>query len=508
MPPDPRPNLILIMTDQHRGDCLGCDGNPVIETPYLDELAANGTRFTAAYTACPSCIPARASLMTGMDQWHTGVLGMGRSRSNMTTAYAHTLPGELAAAGYHTQGIGKMHFHPQRALYGFHNTIIDESGRMPDSDYRRWFEAHKDGPYGYRDHSIDWNSWMGRPSHLPEHLHPTWWTAQQGIEWLSRRDPEKPFFLKVSFARPHSPYDPPQAYYDMYRDREMPPPYLGDWCGMHDLDLDDTNAWRSHRSDREIQRARACYYGNVTFIDHQIGRLIYELRREAPEVWRNTLIIFTSDHGDMLGDHHLWRKTYAYEGSARIPMTVRPPLTWDCPRGQVRDEVVELRDVMPTFLEAAGVAIPETVDGMSMMPLVGGDILDPPAGPGSPGPREASSRVTGANWRECLLGEHDWCYSHEQANYYLTDGRYKYIWFPYLGTEQLFDRAVDPGEEHDLAPDPAGAEQLARWRQVMVDELAARDCGLVADGKLVTLPLDVAIHSPHLYKYGCSPAAD
>jgi arylsulfatase A-like enzyme len=493
----PRPNLILLMTDQHRGDCLGCDGHPVVETPYLDELASQGTRFTAAYTACPSCIPARATLMTGMDQWHTGVLGMGRSRSGMTSAYAHTLPAELAAAGYHTQGIGKMHFNPQRALYGFHNTILDESGRQADSDYRLWFERHKDGPYDYRDHSVDWNSWMSRPSHLPEHMHPTYWTAQQGLEWLGRRDPEKPFFLKLSFARPHSPYDPPQYYYDMYRDRPIPPPFIGDWCGMHDVDSDDTNAWRSHRADHEIRRARACYYGSVTFIDHQIGRVIYELRRHAPEVWRNTLVIMTSDHGDMLGDHHLWRKTYAYEGSARIPMIVRPPMTWDCPRGQALGQVVELRDVMPTFLEAAGVPIPETVDGMSMLPLVGRvgrDILDRPAGPGCPGPRAT-------RWREYLLGEHDWCYSHEQANYYVTDGRYKYLWFPYLGTEQLFDRSTDPGEERDLSA--AAPEETKRWRDVLIKELAARDCGLVEDGQLVQLPLDQAIRSPHLYTYGC-----
>lgn len=481
-----RPNLLLIMTDQHRGDCLGCDGNPVIQTPYLDELAENGTRFTAAYTAVPSCIPARASLMTGMDQWHTGVLGMGRSRSNMTAAYAHTLPGELAAAGYHTQGIGKMHFHPQRALYGFHNTILDESGREQTpgfrSDYRTWFEQHKTEAYGYRDHSIDWNSWLGRPSHLPEHLHPTWWTAQQAIEWLGRRDPEKPFFLKVSFARPHSPYDPPQAYYEMYRDRAMPLPYRGNWADIHDRAIADTNAWRSHRPDEDIQRARACYYGNVTFIDHQVGRLIYELRRHDPQQWRNTLVIFASDHGDMLGDHHLWRKTYAYEGSARIPMIVQPPLSWDCPRGQVRDEVAELRDVMPTFLQAAGVGVPETVDGSSLLPLTQGETVP---------------------WREYLLGEHDWCYSHEQANYYLTDGRFKYLWFPYLGTEQLFDRQSDPGEEEDLVTTGAAREQLARWRETMVRELAARDCGLVAEGKLVTLPQDQAVRSPHLYKYGC-----
>lgn len=482
-----RPNLLLIMTDQHRGDCLGCDGHPAVETPYFDEMASQGTRFTAAYSAVPSCIPARATLMTGMDQWHTGVLGMGRSRSNMTTTYRHTLPGELGTAGYHTQGIGKMHFNPQRALLGFHNILLDESSRAqtPDfvSDYRKWFEEHKTGSYGYRDHSVDWNSWLARPSHLPEHLHPTHWTAQQAIDWLPRRDPTKPFFLKVSFARPHSPYDAPQSYFDLYRDRPIPPAFRGHWCGIHDIDSDDTNAWRSHRADHETRRARQGYYGNVTFIDHQVGRLLYELRHDYPQEYRNTFIIFTADHGDMLGDHHLWRKTYGYEGSSRIPMIVRPPLTWDCPRGQVLDQVVELRDVMPTFLQAAGVGIPETVDGLSMLPLSQGE--DTP-------------------WRSHLLGEHDWCYSHEQCNYYVTDGRYKYLWFPYLGTQQLFDLATDKGEERDLSAEAGAAGELARLKSLMVQELQARDCGLVESGELVQLSQEQAIRSPHLFSYGCN----
>ncbi|MHB8997230.1 MAG: arylsulfatase [Armatimonadota bacterium] len=495
MPNHDRPNLLLIMTDQHRGDCLGCDGHPVLETPFLDDLAGNGTRFTAAYSAVPSCIPARATLMTGMDQWHTGVLGMGRSGSSMTTTYAHTLPGELAAAGYHTQGIGKMHFNPQRALYGFHNILLDESSREQTpgfkSDYRKWFEENKTERYGYHDHAVDWNSWMARPTHLPEHLHPTWWTAQQSIDWLDRRDPTKPFFLKTSFARPHSPYDAPQVYYDMYKDRELPRPYIGDWADCNDIDCDDVNAWRTHRSTEQIHRARACYYGNVTFIDHQIGRLLYELRMKDPQAYRNTFVIFTSDHGDMLGDHHLWRKTYGYEGSARIPFIIRPPLEWDCPRGQALEQVMELRDVMPTLLQAAGVPIPETVDGLSALPLVA--------------PDRAGATVPDAQpWRTHLLGEHDWCYSHEQANYYLTDGRWKYMWFPYLGKEQLFDRAADPGEEHDLSSDAGAADELKRWRQVMVEELSERECGLVEDGELVTVPQDQAIKSPHMHQYGCS----
>jgi choline-sulfatase len=473
------------MTDQQRGDCLGCDGHPAVETPYLDELAAGGTRFRHAYSAVPSCIPARATLLTGMDQWHTGILGMGLGQKHMRSDYAHTLPGELAAAGYHTQAMGKMHFNPQRALNGFHHTVLDESSRLDDSDYRIWFDRHKEGLYGYRDHSIDWNSWMARPSHLPEHLHPTWWTAQESIDWLThRRDPQKPFFLKVSFARPHSPYDPPQRYWDMYADADIPAPHVGDWASMHDRPLEaaSVNAWHGRRSDREVRRGRQGYYGNITFIDHQVGRILYELRKHDPAALRNTFILFLSDHGDMMGDHHLWRKTYAYEGSARIPMIVRAPAEWKLPAGQVRDEVVEIRDVMPTFLEAAGVAIPRTVQGRSMVPLLQGR--------------------QGRDWRSHLHGEHVWCYSHEQAMHYVTDGRSKYIWLPYLGREQLFDLVQDPGERQDLASSASHQALLANWRKILVQELEGRGTGEAVGGELVHLAMDSVIRSPHEGTFG------
>jgi choline-sulfatase len=482
---DTRPNIIMIMTDQQRGDCLHCDGNDAIETPYLDDLAARGTRFPHAYTATPSCLPARASLLTGMDQWHTGILGMGRGQGHIPSNFIHTLPGELAQAGYHTQSIGKNHYNPQRALNGYHNTIIDESGRAESpgfvSDYRRWFEQHKDGPYHYRDHSVDWNSWMSRPSHLPEHLHPTWWTAEQSIQFLSRRDPQKPFFLKTSFARPHSPYDPPQRYYDMYRDVKMPDASVGKWSAMHDdpTTAMETNAWRGMKDPRLIERARQCYYGSVTFIDHQIGRLLYELQRNDRETWLNTMVIFFSDHGDMLGDHHLWRKTYAYEGSTRVPMIIAPPANWGMPTAQVRDEVVEIRDIMPTLLDAAGAAIPDTVRGKSMMPLTRGE---------------------STAWRDYLHGEHCFCYGPDQANHYITDGKTKYVYLPYLGVEQLFDLTTDPGECHDLSGDEA---RLAPWRQRLVDELMARNCGTAKDGKLVHLDPDATITSPHYRKFNC-----
>ncbi|NLC46719.1 MAG: arylsulfatase [Firmicutes bacterium] len=467
-------NILLLVADQWRGDTLGCAGHEVVQTPNLDALAARGFCFKNAYSAVPSCIPARASLITGQSQNRTGIYGMGLGQKPMRDDYEHTLPGDLAQAGYHTQGIGKMHFHPQRALNGFHNTILDESGRVADpgfvSDYRSWFEENKPKGAGYRDHGLDWNcSWLARPTHLPEWLHPTHWTAEQSIRWLYRRDPNKPFFLMTSFARPHSPFDPPQVYFDLYQDLQMPAPYVGEWAQIHESPQDAASitAWRGKRTEREVQRARRGYYGSITFIDYQIGRLLHELQRYHREAYENTWIIFTADHGEMLGDHHLWRKTYGYEGSANIPLIVCPPPTWQGKRGIVLDAVVELRDLMPTILDICGIKIPETCDGLSFLPLLQGE--NPP-------------------WREYLHGEHCLCYSHEQAMHYLTDGKEKYIWFPYLGTEQLFDLVNDPGEEVDLAAKPEYKERLELWRKRLVSELAARE-GLVKGGRLQKKPI-------------------
>lgn len=465
-----RPNIVLIMTDQHRFDALGCYGNNVIETPNLDSFAREGTVFTSAYSCTPSCVPARTSLISGMDPWHTGVLGTGKGQGKMGGNFKHTLPGELSNSGYYTLGIGKMNFSPQRSLNGFHHTSLDEMGRMesPDfvSDYAEWFERNKTGDYGSVDHGIDWNSWISRPFHAPEFLHPVNWTANETIRLLAKRDPTVPFFLKISFTRPHSPYDPVPYYFDMYREKSLPKPLIGDWAGMHDQpdDAHSPNAWRGKRSDEEIRRARAGYYGLVSQIDQQIGRLFAYLRQIG--AWENTVILFTSDHGDMLGDHHLWRKTYAYEGSAHIPFIVRLPKsmrqTYALPRHV--DKPVCLQDVMPTLLEASGISVPDTVDGKSVLPLLRGE---------------------DAGWREFVHGEHSWCYSEEQEMQFLTNGRWKYIWFPRLGTEQLFHLAADPGECRDLSADAAYIGKLAAWRERLVRVLEPRNCGFTESGRLV-----------------------
>jgi len=198
----------------------------------------------------------------------------------------------------------------------------------------------------------------------------------------------------------------------------------------------------------------------VTHIDYQLGHLMQRLQRELREEAGNPLWLFTSDHGDMLGDHHLHRKCYAYEGSARIPLVVRYPRGLDLPTGSF-GHVVGLQDVMPTLLEAAGVAVPESVLGTSLLGAIRGE--------------------AGREWSH---GEHSPCYSMEQAMQYLTDGREKYIYLPFTGEEQLFDLVTDRDELHDLARDPANAERVALWRQRLIDILEPRGDGFVEDGKL------------------------
>lgn len=472
------PNVLLVVIDQLRWDMLSCLGGAA-ETVSLDWLAAQGTSFGRAYSATPSCVPARASLLTGSDPWHTGILGMGAGQPLLANLCG-TLPEVLSQAGYHTQAVGSAAFHPHRSLQGFHHTVLDRVGPGLDdgspTDYEIWFEANRPGAVGPFDHGIGPNSWQARPYHLPEWLHPTNWTATESINFLRRRDPGKPFFLCTGFNRPHAPYDPPQWYFDLYDGHALPPPAVGTWAAAHDVpaDASDPQAWHGRRTDREVQRARAGYYGSVHHVDHQIGRLLAALKDLGLD--DDTMIVVTADHGDMLGDHHLWRKTYAYEGSAHIPLIVRLPQRM---RGQVKGQVdapVCLQDVMPTILDVVGVPIPQTVDGASLLPLIRGER---------------------APWRKYVHGEHSTCYSPSQEMQYLTDGEWKYIWFPRTNAEQLFNLRDDPYEQIDFAEDPGQADQLVSWRRELVSILGRRGPGLTDGDALVCQAGRPPLVSPH-----------
>ncbi len=483
-----RPNILFLMADQFRADCVGADGNRVIRTPNLDRLAAEGARFDRAYTSTPSCTPARSAILTGLSPWHHGMLGMGR----MAEHYPHEMPAMLHQAGYYTIGIGKQHFHPQRNPHGYQRLILDESGRELSvdfrSDYRSWFWSL--APTLDPDATgLGWNDYRARAYALPEHLHPTRWTADVAVSFLKDYHGKEPFFLMVSFERPHSPYDPPERFYRMYEDVEVPPAVAGDWAGRNDIKANpaDYSLWRGNLGAEQVRRSRRGYYGSVSFVDEQIGRILKAL--DDRNLTNQTLIVFTADHGDMLGDHYLWRKTYAYEGSARIPMLIRWPESIAAQRGQVLHMPVELRDLLPTFLDAAGAAFSaKDFDGQSLLGPIRG---------------QADS------WRPHIDLEHSRCYKGSEPWNALTDGRTKYIFYAVTGREELFDLDKDPGELHDLAPDPQEAARLAAWRSRMVEHLSERGEAFVKDGRLVAPRKDM-LYSPRFPQpaedAGASPA--
>lgn len=461
-----RPHIILIMTDQQRADAMGCTSNGVVISPHMDALAAEGHLFSAAYTASPSSTPARAGLLTGMSPWHHGMLGYGQVAEH----YPYEMPRMLGELGYHTLGIGKMHWHPQDASHGFEATLLDESGRIESpyfmSDYRKWFHVQALG-LNPDSTGIEWNAHAAREYALPEHLHPTAWTGDRAVEAIRGYHSDRPLFLKISFARPHSPYDPPQRLVGMYTGREIPAPCVGDWCDNLPLDTcpeDEPEAAIGNFGEDYAKRSRMYYYASITFVDEQIGRILDELKKRG--MYDNALICFVSDHGDMLGDHHLWRKTYAYEGSSAIPFIVKLPKAMEgkLKPGETIDAPVELRDLLPTFLQAGNGSVPEDMDGMSLIPLLQGGK---------------------STWRKYIDIEHATAYFEDNYWCALTDGKIKYIWFFHSGEEQLFDLESDPYERHNVSKEHKYSNIIQKMRQAMVEHLSERGEEWVKNGQLV-----------------------
>lgn len=210
--------------------------------------------------------------------------------------------------------------------------MLDESSRVesPDfvSDYRQWFAQVSDSADPDAT-GLDWNGYDARPYVYPESWHPTAWTGQTAVDLINSHSADAPFFLKISFARPHSPYDPPPRFWDLHSDDAMPTPVVGSWAAKHAAADDPIpiDTWHGDLGLAQAKRSRRGYYGSIAFIDDQIGHILRTLRDRG--LYDNTLILFTSDHGDMLGDHHLWRKTYPYEGSRGYPWCCGGPRRWE-----------------------------------------------------------------------------------------------------------------------------------------------------------------------------------
>lgn len=473
-----KPHIIFIMADQYRGDALGCMGNQAVRSPHLDSLARDGVLFVSGYSSAPSSTPARAGLLTGMSPWHHGMLGYGK----VAESYRYEMPRILRNLGYYTMGIGKMHWAPQNNLHGFHATLLDESGRVESkdfiSDYRKWFQTQAPGVDPDKT-GIGWNDHTAGVYQLDERLHPTAWTGEMACEVIRNYDSEKPLFLKVSFARPHSPYDPPKRYLDMYEGVDIPKPFQGDWCEdyaeLKRVEDMPSDAAFANFGDEYACNSRKHYYANITFIDDQVGEIIKVLKEKG--MYDNALICFTADHGDMLGDHYHWRKTYPYEGSSHIPYILKLPKNFvSCvPPGSKLEQPVELRDFLPTFIDMAGGTVPPDMDGSSLLSLL---------------------RSPDSTWRKYIDLEHATCYSPNNYWCALTDGKVKYIWNFHNGSEQLFDLEKDKGETHNCVEDPQYASARDEMYKAMVKHLSERGEGFVREGKLVIRDKDL-LYSPN-----------
>jgi arylsulfatase A-like enzyme len=465
-----KPNVLLICTDHWPGSLLGCAGHPTIHTPTLDDLARNGILFRNAYSECPVCVPARRTLMTGLLPRSHGML----QNAHMPMPDVPTLAACFGRAGYQTSAVGKLHVQPQRQRIGFDEVLLDEEGRGKEGAIQDDYELFL-GDHGYPGQrfagGMNNNEYVWRPWHLPERFHVTGWAASMMARQIRRRDPLRPGFWYLSFSHPHPPQAPLQAYLDLYREFEPPEPHIGDWArpreGMPSALRAETHRL-AHWNERpdQIRAIRRAFYAQCTHIDHQIRMVIGTLREEG--LLDDTIVCFTADHGDMLGNHRMWAKHQMYDDSNRVPLilmgTRGQMLDGTVGHHRADDRLVGLADLMPTLLELAGLPVPAHVEGRS---IVAGDGRELIHGLWGGGPAEGMSPTR-----------------------MVRDARYKLVYYPVGNVVQLFDMVEDPREMRDLADDSAHSEVRRRLEREMALFLRAsdEDAEWVDGDRLVGLP--------------------
>ncbi|MGI9426817.1 MAG: sulfatase-like hydrolase/transferase [Hyphomicrobiaceae bacterium] len=454
-----RPNVLFVSVDQWPGGLLGAAGHDVIETPTLDQLAANGTRFSRAYSECPICIPARRSMMTGTSP---EIHGDRQFQPALQMPDLPTIAQTFRDAGYQATAVGKLHVYPPRNRIGFDDVILSEEGREhlggPD-DYAIYLADQGYPGQGYM-HGMSNNEYGWRPWHLPERCHATNWASEQMCRTIKRRDPTRPAFWHLSYIYPHPPIVPLQHYFDRYARRHVDPPVFGDWAKdretLPSALQEVVNFWADLKPD-ELADARRAFYAQCTHIDHQLRTVIGTLREE--EILDDSIILFTSDHGDLLGDHGLYAKRFMYEGSACVPM-ILVGTAGDERVGhhRVDERPVGLQDIMPTLLDLCDIPVPETCSGRSM-------ITDQPRN---------------VHYCEALEGIN--------ATRMVTDGRFKLIWYPCGNVVHLFDLDNDRQELSNLALSPDHSETRQRLEAYLIAALYGDDRKWIEDDKLVGFP--------------------
>lgn len=362
-----RPNLLLITCDELRFDALGCYGNSIIKTPNIDRLAAEGVLLEHYFTQSPVCQPSRATLATGRYPHAHGVKWNWYDLDENET----TLQAVLGQGGYHTCAVGKMHFEPATELHGFSDRFFVEGKLfMGEDEYRRHLERIGQRKH-YTEHAQRWNNdqnYGAFPSPLRDKDYIDTFIGTNAVRLLSQA--AAPFFFWVSFVNPHFPFDPPKPFDEMYDPSSIPVP--PDFRQRQDSRIPEQRAASAGKafhglSEQLLQQIIAYYYATVSLVDREIGRILDVLDKR--ELLDNTIVVFTSDHGDLLGNRGmLWKGQMLYDHLIRVPMVIRFPREIPC--GKIIADLCQATDVMPTLLDFANMPTPDGVQGKSMRPLL------------------------------------------------------------------------------------------------------------------------------------------
>ncbi|MGO1550233.1 MAG: choline-sulfatase, partial [Nesterenkonia sp.] len=456
-----RPNIVVIQADQMAAQALGAYGDSAARTPNIDALAQDGAVFDRAYCNTPLCAPSRASMMTGQMPSDLGCYDNGADFAASAPTFAH----RLRLAGYHTALVGRMHFIGPDQHHGFEQRLTTDVYPADMDMVPDWSRDLKERLQWYHDADAVFTAGVSTATVQQDFDDEVGFRSLRHLNDRVRvnqdADEDVPFLMVTSFIHPHDPYEPPREHWDRFDDVDIPDP-LHPEVPSADQDPHSHRLRRMSGFDKrdpdseEVRRARRSYYAAVSYIDDHIGRI--RQRLELLGLLENTVIIVTSDHGDMLGEKGLWYKMSPYEESSRVPMIVSGPQHL-VPTGRYANPV-SLLDLMPTLLELAevpaeqpGAGSDEVAEGAGPAPRRGISLLEAAR-------READGRA-GPEDRDVVieyLAE-----GTQRPQLTLVRGQHKFVMCP-GDPDQLFDLVADPFELHNVAADSEYAEVAARMR--------------------------------------------
>lgn len=435
-------NILLLFTDQQRYDTIHAHGNEKIHTPNFDKLAANGVSFTRAYTPSPVCVAARYAMHTGLLPHHTACF------DNAQTVHRTSFMEVLRDNGYYTHSVGKMHFTLKddagsESMWGFDSRDKSEECGAVD-DYKHYIDSkgfsHVVEPLGFRSEMY----YIPQVSQMNIETHNSSWVAEKSIDFLKNREQDKPFFLMSSFIKPHPPFETPVPWNKLYRTIDVPPAKCPD--GNDDVTTywnysQNVYKYRSRGTDLNLYRTmKAAYYAAISFVDYNVGRILSYMKEEG--LLDNTLILFTSDHGELMGDYNCYGKRSFVDSAARVPMIMYDP---DTQGGITCDSPVSLVDIFETFTDAAGIDSSNIkTDGDSLLRVAKGEVR-----------------------KDHVIGQFS---NDATALYMYTTNACKYIYSAADNKEYLFDLINDPDETINYADDENYSDIKSKYKQKIISE--------------------------------------